>query len=536
MSNVGQCLVNSERLALAVALTRAGAMERAWHEFLAAGLNGERDPACLTLAGRILKDRASSAASAAERATLYREAAAAYAAAAEAGGGTYPLINAATLYLLGANAAEAQRHAERVLARIQAEPDEPETPYWRVATQAEALLLLDRDGEGRAAFAEAIALAPLAWEDHASTLRQFGLILDAQGKNGAWLDAHRPPRSLHFGGHMSFDARVGRRAHLDGRIGEVLEEERVGFGFGALAAGADIIIAEALVDRGAELHAVLPGGPAAFSAMSVDPFGKGWRRRFDALLERAATVRSVRPLSIAPDRAMVELADEIAMGAAAMNSSRLESEALQLLVLADEDGAESQASGHHARWARAGWRQRILPAPREALPFGDTPALRAGPHTKLAVLFVPGGVPEGLEQRLAAIAEVLRREAAPAIGPYFNGDSVVMGYGDAVQAATAALAVAGSLGSEAARGVGGHYGAAHPVADPFGGCLRLGGDPAALAAAAAASAPAGTVCVTGDFAAALAAARRTDVRWELVGELESTGAEPVELYALKPRL
>lgn len=518
-----------------IALVRAGAHERAWALLRQSGLAESDAAPVLSVRGRLLKEEALRA-SGDQRLTLFRAAASAYARAASASPSSYAMINAATLACLADDFATAEETARTVLEKVASEPGEAETPYWRAATRAEALLLLNRDDEARTALAEAVLVAPLAWEDRASTLRQFALILNAQSKDASWLDEHRPPRSLHFGGHMSFDARVGRRAHLDGRIAAVLEEERVGFGFGALAAGADIIIAEALVDRGAELHAVLPGGPAAFSAMSVDPFGKGWRRRFDALLERAATVRSVRPLSIAPDRAMVELADEIAMGAAAMNARRLESEALQLLVLADEDGAESQASGHHARWARAGWRQRILPAPREALPFGNTPALRAGPHTKLAVLFVPGGVPEGLEQRLAAIAEVLRREAAPAIGPYFNGDSVVMGYGDAVQAATAALAVAGSLGSEAARGVGGHYGAAHPVADPFGGCLRLGGDPAALAAAAAASAPAGTVCVTGDFAAALAAARRTDVRWELVGELESTGAEPVELYALKPRL
>ncbi|MFN3388373.1 MAG: hypothetical protein ACK40O_05530, partial [Allosphingosinicella sp.] len=73
--------------------------------------------------------------------------------------------------------------------------------------------------------------------------------------------------------------------------------------------------------------------------------------------------------------------------------------------------------------------------------------------------------------------------------------------------------------------------------DPFScGALRVGGDAAALAAAAAASAPDGTVCVTGDFAAALAAGGAA-VRAELVGELETRGGgAPVELFALKPRL
>jgi hypothetical protein len=82
--------------------------------------------------------------------------------------------------------------------------------------------------------------------------------------------------------------------------------------------------------------------------------------------------------------------------------------------------------------------------------------------------------------------------------------------------------------------VGGHYGIADPVADPFGGGARMAGEAAALAVAAAASAPAGTVCVTADFAAALAAAKRGGIDADLVGELAAAGAEPVPLYALKP--
>ena len=132
----------------------------------------------------------------------------------------------------------------------------------------------------------------------------------------------------------------------------MLEEENVGFGFGALAAGADIIIAEALLARGAELHAVLPGGAEAFAAVSVDPFGKAWRRRFDAVLAMAETVRPVRPLGAAPDAAMIGLADEVAMGAALMNGRRLESSAVQLLVL--DSAAETGQRRVRAGRARSG--------------------------------------------------------------------------------------------------------------------------------------------------------------------------------------
>jgi hypothetical protein len=418
--------------------------------------------------------------------------------------------------------------ATRVLEQIATHPDEPETPYYRAATRAEALLLLDREAEARVAVAEATSLAPRAWEDHASTLRQFGLILEAQGRNAAWLDAHRPPRSVHFGGHMSFDARVGRRAHLDDRIRAVLDEENIGFGYGALGAGADIIVAEALLERGAELHAVLPGGREAFAAVSVEPFGKTWRRRFDAVLERAETVRPVRPVGVAPDRMTIGLGDEIAMGAAAMNARRLESSTLQLLVVAEDE----RTGDAPLRWAAAGWRQRIVTAPREALPVKDPPPLPPPRQERLALLAVALGTDEEVEVQLTQIRDLLAGPAVPAVPPYFTGRQLVVAYADVAEAARAATALL-----VVTVGVGGHYGIADPIADPFSGKPRLVGEAAALADAAAASAPAGTVCVTGDFAAALAASGESSIYAELVGELDARdGGGPIELYALKRHL
>lgn len=519
-------------LAAIVALARAGATEHALRR-----LHG-REPdvagsAFLTVKGRLLKDLAASRRGDG-RTQLLKEAAAAYEQAAAVAPASYPLINAATLYFVTGAEAKACSLAQATLALLDARPDEPETPYFSSATRAEALLLLDRHDRARAAFAEAIALSPSAWEDHASTLRQFALILAAQGRKAHWLDAYRPPRSLQFGGHMSFDPTVVHREQVDQKIAAALEVERIGFGYGALAAGADIIIAEALIARGADLHAVLPGGADAFAAVSVDPFGRAWRRRFEALVERARTVRAVRPLDVPPDRMMIDLADEVAMGAAAMNARRLESSALQLLVVPDKpstgDGTSANA---HEHWAQAGWRQRIIAAPRERLDSGKPPRLPSAPHARLAILTIGVGADGGAEDRLRVLAQRLGKGAAPALGPYFTGRETVVGYSEAAAAAQVAIGLADTTGG----GIGGHYGIADPIADPFSGGLRVVGEPAALAFAAAASSPPGAVCVTADFAAALAAAREKRIYSELVGELDTAdGGEPVELYALKPRL
>lgn len=526
---VSVALVTPMSFSLIIAYARAGAAQLAWEQFTAAGYDHvTEEPAILSVQGRLLKDRAAAAAGA-ERQRLLANAAASYRSAAEISGSTYPLINAASLSLLSGDSDRAEESARRVLQLIEKDPDEPETPYYRGATCAEALLLLHRGDEARAALTQAIALAPRAWEDHASTLRQFALILAAQGRDASWLDAHRPPRSLHFGGHMSFDAEVIRREHLDEKIAALLEEENVGFGFGALAAGADIIIAEALLERGAEVHAVLPGGAGAFAAMSVDPFGKAWRKRFDSVLERAETVRPVRPLGARPDGAMIGLADEVAMGAALMNGRRLESSAVQLLVLDCREGANGTSGRSRDIWAAGGWRQRILPAARETR---DEPSAAADGPEPLAVLALGVAAGFAFDPVLADLHARIAGGPPPAAGPYVTEDRLILawpGPGEAAESAVRLLAAA----PEGLR-IGGQYGPAPTFRDPFSNTLRLAPSATAAAAAALASAPPGTAIVTDDFAAALAAAGPRRPASEYIGELDPPDSgPPVGLYALK---
>jgi hypothetical protein len=301
----------------------------------------------------------------------------------------------------------------------------------------------------------------------------------------------------------------------------VIADERVGFGYGALAAGADILIAEALLAQGAELHLVIPGGVEMFAALSVDPFGPEWRRRFDAAVARAETVRAVAHVGVLPDTAVIGLADEIAMGAAQLNAQRLASEAVQLLVV-----AEGEAEGRsQSIWAAGGRRrrQRVLHAPRQ--PVGTAPAAAPARQRCLAALAIRIDV-----AALADIGPALASAGAPVVPPGFTGEAVVLAFDRLGDAAACATALVARLPAAA---VGGHYGVADTIVDPFGGGPRLVGRALALALAAAGSAPLGSVCVSDDFAAALAVA---DARFhaEYVGELEEVrSAVPVGLFALK---
>lgn len=515
-------------LAGIIALARAGAIDEALRRFTAAGLSPD-DPAALIVRGRLLKDLAARAGPE-ERRRLYRDAAAAYARSAQLQPATYPLINAATLTALAGDAEQAQRLAGDVLRSIEDHPEEPETPYYRAATMAEALLLSGREHEARAAFAEAIALAPQAWEDHATTLHQFGLILAARAGDAAWIEAYRPPRSLHFGGHMSFDPQVVRRDHLEATIKALIEVERVGFGYGALAAGADIIIAELLVAHGAELHAILPGGVEAFAAVSVDPFGAPWRRRFDALVAKAATVRPVRPFGLPPDPHAIGLSDDIAMGAALMNARRLESEAIQLLVIDGDDPRSASATLEAQRvWADGGRRQHLVHVPREQ-GLDIAAQNKVGNGRALAVIAIMPADPEpDIERWLEALRRTIASGPEPAVAPYWSSGRILLGYEKLAEAADLIL----DLARQGHR-VGADYCIAAPFVDPFSNAARLPVLAHGAAEAAASSTPPGSACVTEDLAAALAARRSGAMRIDYVGELDTRGGEPpIGLYALK---
>jgi hypothetical protein len=305
-------------------LARAGATSRAWDAFLAAGLEGANDINALTLKGRLLKDRARQA-SGAERAALFAESGAAYARAATLRPDSYPLINAAAMALFAGDGAIAANIARDVLMLLDSNPSQGETPYWREATRAEALLLIGQIPAAKLSLAAAIALAPQAWEDHASTLRQFSNILSLMAEDAGWLDQHRPRPSMHFSGILGVAS--GDLAAIDA-ISAAVGAINPGSGFGALAAGADIIAAEAIVAVGAELHVILPADPADFAERSVAPFGAEWLPRFHTLLETCASLTICGEMS----RAGIALAEYRAMGMAAERAALLQTRALALRI------------------------------------------------------------------------------------------------------------------------------------------------------------------------------------------------------------
>lgn len=352
-------------LAAIITTARAGGLDHAWAMFRASGYDDQHDqPAALAVKGRLLKDSAQRLPTA-DRAPAFAAAAATYAQATSLAPQPYTMINVATLNLLAGNRDAAIAIAKRLVTWLDRDDAIQETPYYLEATRAEAMLLCGTRTEAEAALGRAIGHDPDGWSDHASTLHQFKLILDATGQGTEWLDRYRPPHSLYFGGHLGVAS--DGCATLRSQVMDILDQERVGFGYGALAAGSDIVIAEAVLARGAELHVVLPVEVEEFAAQSVVPFGEEWRSRFDRCLDGASSLRIVTHVTGDYEPLATLLAADVAMGSAVLNARQLESKATQLLVIDEGEGPLGMGVGMAQaaqRWMQDGCHQHVIRSPR----------------------------------------------------------------------------------------------------------------------------------------------------------------------------
>lgn len=501
-------------LPLVLAHANAGALAEAWRLFAEAGLaEAKDDPAALAIRGRLTKDEARAAEPAA-RPALFAKAAEAYAAAGALSGATFHLINAASLWRLAGDAPASEAMARRVMASLDAHPEEPETPYWNIATRAEALLLLGRFDEAQTTLAEAVATAPRAYEDHAPTLRQFRLLTEALGRDAGWLAAFAPPRSLHFVGEAMVAA---DDAALRAAVRTRLAEEKIGFGFGGLSTRAELVVAEELLAGGAELDLVLPADPEVFRAAGVAASGEAWAARYDALLEAGVELRVVGEPAGPVSAAGLQLAAEAAMGLAELRAGALQTEALQLVVTDRPDGGGEATKAGDAAWARRRWaasgrRQIIVPAAAQVAP-NPTPPSDGG--RRLVACLAVGVAPEILDE----VGAALPRDAGLVAPAAWAVGSLLLTFASPEAAERSARALRAALGASVRLAT--HYGVASVADSAALGGPVLAGLAVDLPRAILDGVPPGAWHVSEVFAAGLAAARAGD-RPIPVGELAGT--------------
>ncbi|MEM8616012.1 MAG: TRAFs-binding domain-containing protein [Pseudomonadota bacterium] len=289
-----------------LALARAGSVDFALQEYERYGLHTvDDDEDIIALRGRLHKDRYERSDDKSLARSHARRSAESYDQAFRQTGGFYSAINAATMYALsGASREEISKRAKAVLKlTAQQVGTSPQDRYYLTATRAEALLLQGRSLEADVYLMRALEHDPLNYTAHASTLRQFEMILAHQGGELALLDRFRPPRSVFFVGHIfaqgDEDAdcqdRLNRDevADLKEKMRDLIQAHDIGFGYSALAAGSDLLFAETLLEEGGELNVILPGAIEPFIETSVIFGGASWEECFRRCLERAHSVVEV---------------------------------------------------------------------------------------------------------------------------------------------------------------------------------------------------------------------------------------------------
>jgi hypothetical protein len=366
-------------------------------------------------------------------------------------------------------------------------------------------------------------------------LRQFGLILSDAGQPTEWLDRFRPPRAAHFAGSIRLPS---DDAALAAAIDRWIAEERVGFGFGALAAGADILIAEAMVRAGAELHILLPGSRAAFVEVSVRPFGDRWEKSFDALMDVAESVREIDARAEVVHPAAITLADTVAMGMAVIQARRFETEAVQLIV------TPRNRTGVHTDQARKSWvgtgrRQHQLTV--DWLGVAGDPETETSDHRLIALLAIGCDLNAPIARKssddvligcLPALGSVLSGYR-PMVNLGWHDRTLLLAYASAADAARAARAIIGVVGPLPMWRVAGHIGILRPIEDALSGRLLLFGEAIGTTLQILRMTPEATILISESFAASMNAADSPGDA-EPVGELdlESAGS-PIGLWSLR---
>jgi adenylate cyclase len=541
----------------ALAMARLGDPHAALRIYERNRVEGIGTEDALALRGRLLKDLATRAPGE-KRTELFRQSSQAYRLAYQLSDGYFSGINAATTSLLAGDEVEAKRLAEAIGRRPDiAEPRD----YYAAASGAEAMLVRGEVEEATAMFAEARRRPDASPGNVASTARQVRLIAARLSIPGdqceRLLAAIRPSPVIHFCGHM-FRAGWPVEAELRQAIDAILDETRALIAYGPLACGADILIAEAILERGGELHAVMPFAEEDFLRTSVRLGGPEWESRYVRARDAAASVTFATQIQHSDDDELFAYCSKLVMGLARLRAGVMQSEVFQL-ALWDGRPASGIAgtAADYVEWERQGGKTRIIPIPQERPALDAVAFAQPGnrPHWALrSILFADfAGFSRLEEDRLSQFLEVVMGRIAKVLDRH--GDAVLTrnSWGDAAhviiaspaEAAQIALEIQSELNPrllqemglppEGGMRISLHHGPIFEHFDAVRSAQSFYGTEVTVAARIEPRVPVGAIYTTQPFAAMIES-DQNDLNFELVGKMDLAKNYGVRiLYRLAPR-
>ena len=495
----------------------------------------------LALRGRLLKDLATRAAGE-KRIDLFRQSSRAYRLAYELSDGYFSGINAATTSLLAGDEEEARQLAEAIGRRPDiAEPRD----YYAAASGAEAMLVRGEVEEATAMFAAARRRPDASPGNVASTARQVRLIADRLSipdeQCERLLAAICPSPVIHFCGHMFRDG-WPVEGELRQAIDAILDETGALIAYGPLACGADILIAEAILERGGELHAVMPFAEEDFLRTSVRLGGPEWEPRYLRARDAAASVTFATQIQHSDDDELFAYCSKLVMGLARLRAGVMQSEVFQLALW---DGRTANGVAGTAadcvEWERQGGMTRIVPIPQERPALDAVIFAKPGNRPRWAlrsILFADfAGFSRLEEDRLSQFLEVVMGRIAKVLDRH--GDAVLTrnSWGDAAhvviaspaEAAQIALEIQSELNPALLREMGLppeggmrislHHGPIFEHFDAVRSAQSFYGTEVTVAARIEPRVPVGAIYTTQPFAAMIES-DQNDLNFELVGKMD----------------
>jgi hypothetical protein len=317
----------------------------------------------------------------------------------------------------------------------------------------------------------------------ASTIRKLKLVVAAKQVDPNVLAELAPPSVIHYLGHII--AAPGGRGRFPAsqeesvkrQITECFANKDLGFAYGSLSAGADILFAEAVLEHNARLNVVLPFDIEEFIEVSVRPAGAGWVERFHHCFEAAATRRFATTDRYLGDDILFGYCSQLAMGIALLRANHTCAPVEQIALWDGKPAAGLVGTAVDVRrWKRSGMPQTIIPASGTTAPATTAPAapVRNERRTR-AMLFgdVHGfsrltdeQLPRFVGSALGAFGRVIDdfRDDGRLVNTW--GDGLFLVFDDAGKAGACALALQEAMNAIDLTAAG--------ITDPLG--LRIGGN------------------------------------------------------------
>lgn len=522
-----------------LALARLGDSERARELFAVYGLGASPNAHHRAAGARLLKDLALLLEPGSARDAGFAEAFAAYDAIFQESGDPFPGINAATMALLAGKESRARRIAATVGDRVETTGE-----YYSTVTRAEAFLILGRTAEAGTLLASQEVAGS---RDHGAkfgTSRQLAMIADHLGlrseERRALLAPLAPPLVAHGSGHMFAADSAAERA-LSIEIGRVLDEERVGFLYGALACGGDILLAEAALARGTELHVVLPFDEGDFIAQSVLPGGEAWADRYQNCRRAATSFTLASGIGYFGDPAQYGYGSRIAMGLARLRARHIGADVVQVAIWDGAAVTGPAGTGADVRaWTSRRGRVRVVDPGKvdRGLRRPEARAASGFERVLAAIVFTDfAGFSTLSEDALPAFWSGVMQRVADALDAHGDAVQSRNSWGDALYAVLDSAPIAARLGLElqaaladldySAMGLDGggrmrigiHYGPAFRARDPITGRITFYGTEISRTARIEPVTPPGAVFVTEPFAAIVALEASDEFACHYVGRL-----------------